>query len=107
MNQDASTYELPEYIHSRLQPQIFLDFPDHDEELAILKENLPFADDQLLDYVTGFLQRAHRADEPFTVRDGINVARYAMKLGGGDDAVRSAVSRVIGDEATRYLLRDE
>ena len=36
MNDDASTYELPEYIHSRLQPQIQLDFPDHDEERQIL-----------------------------------------------------------------------
>ena len=41
MNDDASTYELPEYIHSRLQPQIFLDFPEHDEEKRILRENLP------------------------------------------------------------------
>src|SRR5213596_4391013 len=36
MNDDASTYELPDYIHSRLQPQIPLDFPEHDEEKAIL-----------------------------------------------------------------------
>jgi MoxR-like ATPase len=27
MNDDASTFELPEYIHSRLQPQIWIDFP--------------------------------------------------------------------------------
>ncbi len=27
MNEDASTYELPEYIHSRLMPQIVVDFP--------------------------------------------------------------------------------
>ena len=30
MNDDASTFELPEYIHSRLQPQIFIDFPERD-----------------------------------------------------------------------------
>ena len=59
MNDDASTYELPDYIHSRLQPQIQLDFPDHDEEKAILAENLPFADDEILQYVTDFLQAAH------------------------------------------------
>ena len=41
MNDDASTYELPEYIHSRLQPQIHLEFPEHDEEKRILAENLP------------------------------------------------------------------
>ena len=28
MNDDASTFELPEYIHSRLQPQILIDFPE-------------------------------------------------------------------------------
>ena len=28
MNDDASTFDLPEYIHSRLQPQIFIDFPE-------------------------------------------------------------------------------
>ena len=72
MNDDASTSELPEYIHSRLQPQILIDFPERDEERQILKENLPFAEDQILDYVTDFLQAAHEADERYTVRDGIN-----------------------------------
>src|SRR5678809_630303 len=39
MNDDASTFDLPEYIHSRLQPQIFIDFPDKEEEEAIIKQN--------------------------------------------------------------------
>jgi len=79
MNDDASTFELPDYIHSRLQPQIFIDFPDRDEELLILKANLPFADEEILEYVTDFLQAAHDANERYSVRDGINVARYALK----------------------------
>lgn len=108
MNDDASTYELPEYIHSRLQPQIYLDFPDEDEEKRILAENLPFSDEQILDYVTRFLQAAHAADEAYTVRDGVNVARYALKLLGDgsmeiDDALRSSVTRVLGEEALRHL----
>ena len=109
MNDDASTYELPEYIHSRLQPQILLDFPEHDEEKAILKENVPYADDEILEYVTRFLQAAHAADERYTARDGINVARYAlkrMKEGGPaalDAAVKDAALRVLGDDALRYL----
>jgi MoxR-like ATPase len=108
MNDDASTYELPEYIHSRLQPQIFLDFPLHDEEKRILTENLPFSDEQILEYVTRFLQAAHEADEPFTVRDGVNVARYALKI--LDDApqdriaaLRASVLRILGDDALRHL----
>jgi MoxR-like ATPase len=108
MNDDASTYELPEYIHSRLQPQIHIDFPEHDEEKRILSENLPFADDEILEYVTRFLQGAHADDESYTSRDGVNIARYAMKLLAGDaasatDAIRTAVIRILGDDALRHL----
>src|SRR6266550_3466148 len=71
MNDDASTFDLPEYIHSRLQPQIMIDFPERDEEYLILKTNLPFGDEEVLQYVTDFLQLAHAADERYTVRDGI------------------------------------
>src|SRR6266478_5430976 len=80
MNDDSSTFDLPEYIHSRLQPQVLIDFPEREEELAILRENLPFSSDDVLQYVTDFLQQAHAADESYTVRDGVNVARYALKL---------------------------
>src|ERR1039458_1652699 len=80
MNDDASTFDLPEYIHSRLQPQITIDFPERHEEYAILKENVPFGDEHILNYVTEFLQQAHSADERYSVRDGINIARYAIKL---------------------------
>jgi MoxR-like ATPase len=108
MNDDASTFELPEYIHSRLQPQIQIDFPDHDEEKRILNANLPFGDDEILEYVTRFLQSAHAADERYTSRDGVNVARYAMKLLAEDtadaaSAIRAAVNRVLGDDALRHL----
>lgn len=111
MNDDASTFDLPEYIHSRLQPQILIDFPERQEELAILHENLPFADDYILNYVTDFLQQAHAADERYTVRDGINIARYAMKLGQTDEALgvgeslRLAIVHTVGDEAVRYAGR--
>ncbi len=111
MNDDASTFELPEYIHSRLQPQIYLDFPEREEERLILKENLPFADDQVLDYVTDFLQAAHEADERYTVRDGINIARFAIKLVNmGPSAtlsgsLKTAIVQTLGEEALRYVQR--
>jgi MoxR-like ATPase len=109
MNDDASTFDLPEYIHSRLQPQILIDFPEREEEYLILKENLPFTDDQVLNYVTDFLQQAHAADERYTVRDGINAARFATKLdnaGGRKVPMREqlelAIRETIGEEAIRY-----
>ena len=109
MNDDASTFELPEYIHSRLQPQLLIDFPEKDEEFRILKENLPFAEDRVLEYVTEFLQLAHAADERYSVRDGINIARFATKLGSlatGREherrALETAVLETLGEEALRY-----
>ena len=80
MNEDASTYDLPEYIHSRLQPKIFIDFPDRDDEFRILKQNMPFVEDDIINYVVDFLQRAHDRDLPYSVRDGINIGRYAARL---------------------------
>jgi len=79
MNEDASTFELPEYIQSRLQPQIFIDFPSYEEEKAILKTNLPWADEGLLDYIVRFLQMAHEYGELYSVRDGVSIGRYILK----------------------------
>jgi MoxR-like ATPase len=115
MNDDASTFELPEYIHSRLQPQIFIDFPEQEEERLILKRNLPFAPEDILNYVVRFLQRAHQAHERYTVRDGINIARYAMKSLEGREsfkkvplkerttlALRLSIEMILGEKALDY-----
>jgi MoxR-like ATPase len=110
MNDDASTFDLPEYIHSRLQPQIMLDFPEREEEYLILKANLPFGEEDVLHYVTDFLQHAHAADERYTVRDGINMARFAMKLSSdgsmsNSESLALAIRQTLGDEAARYAPR--
>jgi len=107
MNEDSSTFELPEYIHSRLQPQILVDFPEREEELTILRANLPFMEESVLEYVADFLQRAHRADERYSVRDGINIARYAVKYcqqvsGDMRESLRKSVRQVLGEEAMVY-----
>lgn len=112
MNDDASTFEIPEYIHSRLQPQIYLDFPEAEEERRILQENLPFVDEYIMDYVVNFLQRAHLGNENYTIRDGINIARYAAKRiksiadsqNNLDNLLQQAVVMTLGDEALTYIL---
>jgi MoxR-like ATPase len=112
MNDDSSTFDLPEYIQSRLQPQILIDFPERDEELMILRENLPFGDEQVLEYVTDFLQMAHTNEERYSARDGINIARYALKLRHFSDgrllirdALHTAILETLGGEALRYVPR--
>jgi len=100
MNEDASTYEVPEYIHSRLMPQIYIDFPEEDEERRILEGHVPFAEDEVVDYVLSFLRVAHQRDLRYTARDGINLVRYAMKVLRRKDAADAPRAVRMALEAT-------
>jgi MoxR-like ATPase len=107
MNQDESTYEVPDYILSRLQPTLQLGFPTKHDEMAILQYHLPFAEPQMLAMTVEFLQQAHQLKLDFSPRDGINLLRYAMKRLAQDpthpvakDAVwREALEKCLGDDA--------
>ena len=115
MNDDASTFDLPEYIHSRLQPQILIDFPERDEEYQILQGE------------SALRRRPHPAPtSPIScsrrtpptsatrVRDGINIARFAIKLkslatGSGRTKPKRSKSpsiETLGEEALRYARRN-
>jgi MoxR-like ATPase len=107
MNEDESTYEVPDYILSRLQPTLGLGFPTRDDEMAILKYHLPFAEPELLALTVEFLQQAHELKLDFSPRDGINLLRFALKRMaqdpdhplGRDEAWREALVCVLGEEA--------
>jgi MoxR-like ATPase len=107
MNQDESTYEIPDYILSRLQPTLSLGFPNRQDELAILQYHLPFAEPEMLAITVDFLQHSHELQLDFSVRDGINMLRFAMKRLAQDPkhpiskdvAWREALQRCLGDDA--------
>src|SRR5690348_9586620 len=107
MNEDESTYEVPDYILSRLQPTLGLGFPSREDEMAILQYHPPFAKDELLALTVEFLQQAHSLKLDFSPRDGINLLRYALKRLAQDSkhplsrdaAWREALCCVLGDEA--------
>jgi MoxR-like ATPase len=107
MNEDESTYEVPDYILSRLQPTLALGFPSRNDEMAILKYHLPFAEAELLALTVEFLQQAHALKLDFSPRDGMNLLRYALKRLAQDSkhplsrdaAWREALYCVLGDEA--------
>jgi hypothetical protein len=92
---------------SRLQPTLTLSHPARDDELAILKYHLPFADEEMLDLTVGFLQEAHELKLDYSTRDGINVLRYALKRIAQDPkhplskdaAWREALENCLGSEA--------
>ncbi len=106
MNEDSSTFEIPEYIQSRLQPQIYIDFADANEEHEIIKANMPFAPDEIIAYVVSFLQNAHANDEPFSVRDGINITRMILKLGTSRKQINLEGNAAIAPSRLRELLHD-
>jgi MoxR-like ATPase len=107
MNEDASTYEVPDYILSRLQPTLKVEFPAREHELAILQYHLPFAPAEMVLLTVTFLQKAHQLDLPFSIRDGIHMVQYAMKRMAQDPnhpvardaAWREALIKVLGEEA--------
>jgi len=80
MNEDASTFEVPEYIYSRLQPAVHMDYPTREEEFRILRGKLDGPSDELIKEVVAVLQESHAKDEDMSVRDGLNIARYAHRL---------------------------
>lgn len=107
MNEDESTYEIPDYILSRLQPTLGLGYPSREDELAILQYHLPFAEPEMLAMTVEFLQRSHELNLDFSPRDGINILRFAMKRiaqlpdhpVARDQAWREALERCLGEEA--------
>ena len=108
MNDDESTFEIPDYILSRLQPTLKVGFPNKHDEMEILRYHLPYAEPEMLAMTVEFLQTSHQLKLDFSPRDGINLLRYAIKRLGQDSshplsrdaAWREALERCLGEEAS-------
>ena len=107
MNNDESTFEIPDYILSRLQPTLQMTMPSYKDELAILRYHLPFSEEELLIMTTDFLQKSHQLNLDFSPRDGIHILQYAVKRIAQEkdnpiakDIIwQEAISKVLGEEA--------
>ena len=107
MNQDESTFEIPDYILSRLQPTLQVGFPNKQDEMAILQYHLPFAEPEMLALTVEFLQNSHELKLDFSPRDGINLLRFAIKRMAQDKdhpvahevAWQEALEKCLGDDA--------
>ena len=107
MNHDESTFEIPDYILSRLQPTLAIEYPNRADEMEILRYHLPFAEEEMLALTVSFLQDAHSLALDFSPRDGLNILRYALKRMAQDsqhplsrdDAWNEALTAVLGQEA--------
>ncbi len=116
MNEDASTYEIPDYMLSRIQPSVSVEFPEKEEELRILKYHLPFAEEAILEMTVSFLEEAHKYGLGHSTRDGINIARYSFKMAERErrrgvpehemtslkDRFTRAVQKILGEDALAF-----
>jgi MoxR-like ATPase len=109
MNDDSSVYDLPEYIQSRLNPQIFLEFADMDTEWHILKMAVPHLETDLLQALLQFLVMSRVYGESTSVRDAIQVGKYAqrLKILNPDlsfmEALKTSLIAVIGEDALKFV----
>ena len=107
MNNDESTFEIPDYILSRLQPTLHMSMPSYEDEIEILRYHLPFSEEELLKMTVEFLQKSHQLDLEFSPRDGIHILQYALKRLSQqkdhplskDDVWKESVSKVLGEDA--------
>jgi len=97
MNDDSSTFNLPEYIESRLKPVLEVEFPKEDELLEIIRHHLPFVPDDLVVAVVRYLKekKDSRSIDDYSIRDAIQITRYAQKFPPDEMTIDSIARRIL------------
>lgn len=99
MNDDASTFNLPEYIESRLKPVIPVPFPGQNELKEIISHHAPHVSPSLVQAVVEFLTEKKLLGglHEYSIRDAIQITRYARKLeaAGMNESVEYAARKVV------------
>ncbi len=97
MNQDASVYELPGYIQSRLKPRIEIVAPPWEMQEQILRLKCPQVDAELLAGVFKLLKSRVKRGLHDSTRDMLSLAQYAQKLeiSGVNDPLKRAAEQVL------------
>lgn len=82
MNDDSSTFNIPGYIASRLKPVLPVNPPSQEELVQIIRVNVPFIPEELIKAVVEYLSspEGKKRAGTFSIRDAINVTRYASRL---------------------------
>jgi MoxR-like ATPase len=81
MNSDSSTFNIPDYIQSRLRPIIKVDPPARKELAAIVQHNVPGSSSTFRDKVLDHLEKMVESGRlsSYSIRDAIQIVRYGAK----------------------------
>jgi MoxR-like ATPase len=95
MNDDSSTFNLPEYIESRLKPILEVEFPREEELLEIIRHHLPSVPEDMVNAVVIYLKekKESRSIDDFSIRDAIQITRYAQKFSPEDQMTIDSIAR--------------
>jgi len=97
MNEDSSTYNIPEYIASRLKPIIPVEVPRPDDLKAIICSQMPFIPEELVESVVHYLVEKKESGEirEYSIRDAVEITRFARKLSLKETVPVDTVARKI------------
>ncbi len=97
MNADASVYELPGYIQSRLKPKIEIVNPPWEIQEKIVRSKCPKVDKNILKQVLSELKKRTGRGLRDSTRDMLTFAQYAQKLQkiGVKEALRVSREQVL------------
>lgn len=109
MNEDTSVYELPEYIQSRLCPQIILDNLTPQDQVNIVRETYPAVKKDIIEILFSFLTILQSSDELCSIRDSLQIVRFAQRLASDtkdleiSHCFKMGVKAVLGEDFEKIL----
>ncbi|MEN6516637.1 MAG: AAA family ATPase [Methanospirillum sp.] len=105
MNDDSSTFNLPDYIVSRLKPVLPVSFPERDELIQILAYHFPRLENALAVAIVEHLTARKESGtlDDYSIRDAINIAELTLHLEKNrDDALTP--EELVAQNA-RYIVK--
>lgn len=98
MNEDSSTYIIPDYIESRLRPILEVELPTEKELVEIVSRNVPFVKEHLIEAIVYYLSEKKKAGalEKYSIRDIIQITRYSARICEDPDfSIARTISRFL------------
>jgi len=97
MNDDSSTFTVPEYIESRLKPVLPVEFPSTEELKKIISYHMPFVASELIEAVIQYLDEKKQKGSitSYSIRDAINITRFYHKFSDIPNTSIDSVARKI------------
>lgn len=108
MNEDSSTYRLPEYIGSRLRPRLEVLPPDPETIKNIITRNLPAISEKIITITMNYLNRVKGSNNAVSLRQFVQLAAMTGKFCKADRQLSDVeILKIVEDFAVLILDHKE